>query len=187
MAHVLHPDLWLDNNGDYLYNYALGRVSDAETAEDLVQETFLSAFKSRDNFEGRASEKTWLASILKNKIIDHYRKTLIADPEQTGKKETPMSFFSKDGNWQMDLAGHDWNTEPSAELESEEFFSVFQHCLDALKGKSNAAFKMKYLDEEEPEDICKALEISSSNYWVLIHRAKLQLRDCLDKNWFMQI
>jgi len=187
MAHTLNPDLWLDKYGDYLYNYAISRVSDAETAEDLVQETFLSAFKSKDNFEGRASEKTWLASILKNKVIDHYRKTLIKDPEQSGKKETPMSFFSKDGSWQMDLAGHDWNTEASAALESAEFFKVFHNCVEGIKGKTNAAFTMKYLDEEESEEICKALEISPSNYWVMIHRAKIQLRDCLDKNWFHNI
>ena len=96
-------------------------------------------------------------------------------------------FPSKDGNWQMDVAGHDWNTEASAELESEEFFNVFHKCVDGIKGKTNAAFTMKYLDEEESEEICKALEISPSNYWVMIHRAKIQLRDCLDKNWFHNI
>ena len=115
MAHTLNPENWLEKYGDYLYNYAFSRVSDAATAEDIVQETFLSAYKSKENFEGRASEKTWLASILKNKIIDHYRKTLIKDPEQSGKKETPISFFSEDGSWQMDIAGQDWNTEASAE------------------------------------------------------------------------
>ncbi len=95
----LEPDKWVERFADYLFRYAFSRVNDQTVAEDLVQETFLSAWKARERFEGRSTEKTWLSSILKNKIIDHYRKTLVKSEEISGKKETPISFFSDDGSW----------------------------------------------------------------------------------------
>lgn len=183
----LQPDLWIVNYGDYMYNYARQRVADDATAEDLLQETLLSAWKARDRFEGRSSEKTWLLSILKNKIIDHYRKTLTKGEEESGRKEVPMSFFSDDGSWQSGFKSTNWDSTATAQIESKEFFEVFQKCLDALKGKGHTAFTMKYIDEAESDEICKELDISPSNFWVLIHRAKLQLRNCLDTNWFNQL
>ncbi len=185
--HSLNPNKWIDNYADYLYNYAKTRVSEKEVAEDLVQETFLSAYKARENYQGRATEKTWLISILKNKVIDHYRKTLVKDPEISGRKETPISFFSQDGAWDLDHVGTDWRIDASSQLESVEFKEIFKKCVSNLKGKSLAAFQLKYIDFEESEAICKALNISPSNFWVIIHRAKLNLRNCLNKNWFDQI
>ena len=185
--HILNPEKWLDDHGDYLFTHARNRVADAETAEDLVQETFLSAWRARESFQGKASEKTWLVSILKNKIVDHYRKTLVKDEDQSGRKEVPLSFFSEDGHWQPEAVGHDWDSLASAHVESSEFFSVFQKCIEQMRGNAKAAFVLKYLDNEESEMICKSLDISPSNFWVIIHRAKLQLRGCLDKNWFNEI
>jgi RNA polymerase sigma-70 factor (TIGR02943 family) len=184
--HPLEPEKWLDNYGDYLYSFARSRINDAETAEDLVQETLLNAWRSKDRFEGRSTEKTWLTSILRNKIIDHYRKTLVKDDDKPGKKETPLSYFDSEGNWLPEAESNDWDALASAQLESKEFFSAFRKCLGYLNGKAHAAFTMKYLDEEESETICKALDISPSNFWVIIHRAKLKMRDCLDTNWFHQ-
>ncbi len=184
--HQLDPKNWLDNYGDYLYSFARSRLGDAETAEDLVQETLLNAWRSKDRFEGRSSEKTWLVSILRNKIIDYYRKNLVKGDDQSGKKETPISHFNDDGSWQPEATATNWNALATAQIESKEFFEAFNKCIDGLKGNSHAAFVMKYLDEEESEDICKALEITPSNFWVIIHRAKLKMRDCLDKNWFNQ-
>lgn len=183
----LKPEKWIDEYGDYLFRHARSRVSEVEVAEDLVQETFLNAYKARHNFEGKASEKTWLVSILKNKIIDHYRKTLIKNPDQQGRKEVPVSFFSADGTWDLDHTGNDWKIDASSELESKEFFQIFNKCVSGIHGKSGEAFVLKYLDGEKSDDICKAMNISPSNYWVLIHRAKLKLRECLDKNWFSNL
>ena len=183
---LLNPESWIANYGDYLFNYARIRLPDNETAEDVVQETLLSAWRGRKNFKGNSSEKTWLLSILKNKIIDHFRKTLIKG-EQEGRKETPLSFFNTDGTWQPETVGTDWNMLASAELESKEFFAVFQKCVDALTGKGLEAFSLKYLEDLDSENICKALNITPSNFWVIIHRAKLQLRKCLDTNWFNQL
>jgi RNA polymerase sigma-70 factor (ECF subfamily) len=127
-----------------------------------------------------------LVSILRNKIIDYYRKTLVKDENQSGKTETPISYFDTEGNWLPERASSDWDALAEAQLESKEFFSAFYKCVDDLGGRAQAAFTMKYLDQEESEDICKALDISPSNFWVIIHRAKLKMRDCLDKNWFNQ-
>lgn len=180
----LEPDLWVTNYADYLYRYAHSRVNDKAVAEDLVQETFLSAWKARERFEGRSSEKTWLSSILRNKIIDYYRKVLVKDEGISGKKETPISFFSEDGSWMPEETGTDWNLDTGARLESKEFFEIFHGCVDVIKGKSKMAFALKYIDDKKTEDICKELSITPTNYWVLIHRAKLQLRKCLDTKWF---
>ncbi len=183
----LEPNSWVDNYADYLYRYAQSRVNDSAVAEDLVQETFLSAWKARERFEGRSSEKTWLSSILKNKIIDYYRKALVKDENISGKKETPISYFSDDGNWMPDERGNDWSMDAGAQLESKEFFEIFKTCVSAIRGKAQMAFALKYVEDEKTEDICKELNITPTNYWVLIHRAKLQLRKCLDQKWFNNI
>ena len=183
----LHPNNWVDKYADYLFRYALNKVSDYAVAEDLVQETFLSAWKARDKFEGRSSEKTWLSSILKNKIIDYYRKTLVKDENIAGKKETPISFFSDNGNWIPENSGNDWNMDVSAQLDTQEFFEAFNRCVENIKGKGKIAFSLKYLDDEKADYICKELNITPTNYWVIIHRAKLELRRCLDLTWFNKI
>ena len=102
--------------------------------------------------QGRSSEKTWLVSILRNKIIDYYRKNLVKGDDQSGKKETPISHFNDDGSWQPEATATNWNALATAQIESKEFFEAFNKCIDGLKGNSHAAFVMKYLDEEESED-----------------------------------
>ncbi len=93
----LEPNSWVDNYADYLYRYAQSRVNDSAVAEDLVQETFLSAWKARERFEGRSSEKTWLSSILKNKIIDYYRKALVKDANIVTKHTKPSAQNTEGG------------------------------------------------------------------------------------------
>lgn len=158
-------------------------------AEDLVQDTFLSAFKSRDGFNATASEKTWLVSILKNKIIDYFKKA-------STKNETPLKlrgsveapsydhFFnaSKMGQWVNEVEPKDW-TDASFRAESKEFYTILQHCLNTLPAKWSGIFTMNLIDDKESSDVCKEFEITSSNFWVIMHRAKLQIRECLEKNW----
>jgi RNA polymerase sigma-70 factor (TIGR02943 family) len=166
------------------------RVSDRDLAQDLVQDTFFSALKAKDNFEGKASEKTWLVSILKNKIIDYYRKTGLKDAKgnrMPGKKNVSLENFFEEGQWKEGTRPLRWNMDETHPVETKEFFEIFHKCVGKLKGKGAIAFRMKYIDHEESEDICAALKITPSNYWVLIHRAKLQLRESLDKNWFNEI
>lgn len=187
----LKPELWIDRYSDALYGYAVARVSKTEVAEDLVQETFLSALKARDSFLGNASEKTWLIAILKRKIIDYYRKKStqselsILDKDQ---KDGFMNHFfdadgSSEGHWTGNAAPTGWRKDLETTVEAEEFNNTLKGCLDKLPEKAAAVFVLKNMEDMDTEEICKELSITPSNYWVLMHRAKLQLRECIQKNW----
>lgn len=180
MLHTLHPQQWVDNYADSLYAFAKARVSSADVAKDIVQETFLSAWKARDGYRGDASEKNWLFTICRNKITDHYRKA--STQLEDLSVDDDNSHFEDSGHWNMTNNTGRWDA--AAQVDSKEFYKILNACKDNLKELQKAVFVMKYLDDMDTEEICKELNISSSNYWVLMHRAKLQLRDCLGKNWF---
>jgi RNA polymerase sigma-70 factor (TIGR02943 family) len=188
---TLSPGGWVDNYADYLYSYAYSRVSDEEVARDLVQDTFLSALKAKDSYKGAASEKTWLVSILKRKIIDQYRRAAVRKEssfeESEAYKVAYGHYFTEDGfmpgDWHKAHAPREWNLDKSR-IEQNEFRRVLLACLGRLPKAWAAVFSMKHMDEESSENICKELNISASNFWVIIHRAKLQMRECLEKNWF---
>ena len=182
----LNATKWVSDYGDMLYRYALPRVNDRETAKDLVQETFLAAWRNYDNFKGEISEKNWLFAILKNKIIDHFRKASTRLTDSLPGIADEDAYFDDAQHWTRVAAPQDWNFDTDAPIERKEFYKVLQMCKGKLKEIQNIVFTMKYLEGWESEDICKELNITASNYWVLIHRAKLQLRDCLEKNWFIQ-
>lgn len=173
-----------NQHADLLYNYAITRVNDEHLAEDLVQETFISALKNYASFKGQSKASTWLIAILKNKIIDTYRKKVREyQKESLDKLESNSDYFNENGHWKKEsLPGH-WKSDTIDEHDREEFYKVLQKCLSRLKELQRMAFVMKHLDDTDTEEICKELEITASNYWVIIHRAKLQLRDCLEKNW----
>ncbi len=167
-----------------LYRFALPRVNDKEVAKDLVQETFLAAWRNYDNYKGEISEKNWLFTILKNKIIDYYRKASTRLTESLSGADDGDSFFDEDSHWAKRAYPQDWNIDYNQPIERKEFYEVLNKCRQKLKDIQNAVFTMKYLDGLDSEQICKELNLTASNYWVLIHRAKLQLRSCLEKNWF---
>lgn len=181
----LNPEKWVDLYGNYLFNYAITRVYDQVTAEDLVQDTFYSAVKAIDKFEGRSSVKTWLTSILKRKIIDNYRKNA-RNKEDAILDNT--SYFQTEGilkgHWEDEELPTDWAADAGLE-DSTEFYKVLQSCLVHLPEKMAAVFTMKEVDELSTDEICKELDITPSNLWVMIHRAKLKLRKCIEKKWFM--
>ena len=187
---VLNPSLWLSKYGDYLYSYCLYRINHPETAEDLVQETFVSAFKAKDTFGGQSSERTWLVAILKNKIIDHYRKKdpLKNTEEYLSSTESEFSdhFFNPhNGHWNEEAAPGHWAPAADATLENSEFNAVLQACITKMPSKLMPVFIAKFIDDEDSEKICKEHKLSPSNYWVIIHRAKVLMRSCLEKNWFV--
>ncbi|MBT4337971.1 MAG: sigma-70 family RNA polymerase sigma factor [Bacteroidetes bacterium] len=188
---TLSPNTWVENHGDFLFNYASGRIYNQETAEDIVQETFLSAYKARNNFKGKSSERTWLVSILKNKIIDFYRKKA-NNPElsdydfelETDQDDSPfISEGAFKGHWKDGQGPGNWHLSALSKMESEEFYAVLHLCLSLLPVKWSSAFSLKFLEDLESEKVCKHLNISASNLWVIMHRARLQLRVCMDKNW----
>lgn len=189
---TLSPTTWIDKYADYLYTYAYNRVNDEDTAQDLVQDTFLSGLKGAEGFKGEASEKTWLVSILKRKIIDHYRKNAVRKEQSFEESEQYKvaygHYFTEEGfipgDWHKGSAPKEWNiSADKSSLERNEFQKILKACMDKLPANWRSAFSLKYLEEEESEEICKQMEITSSNYWVIIHRAKLQMRECLEKNW----
>lgn len=183
MSHsLLNPDRWINDYADALYSYTVPRVNDTALAEDLVQETFLSAWKARDSFKGQASEKSWLFTICKNKIIDHYRKKARDITQSMPEFTTPEGSFDEAEHWIPESQPGHWNIQQQP-TDSKEFYAILEQCRKKLQEMQQAVFSMKYLEDLDAAEICKVLNITASNYWVLIHRAKLQLRGCLEKNW----
>tara|TARA_R100001198_G_scaffold96141_1_gene84695 strand:- start:1522 stop:2070 length:549 start_codon:yes stop_codon:yes gene_type:complete len=178
---LLNPDQWVDNYADYLYNYTIVRVNDPIVAEDLISETFLAGLKSKDNFKGEATERTWLISILKRKIIDHYRKT----NSKKGKAEVHISYKNEDseGDWLEENAADPFDRTAEDRMENRELGLAILECLEKLPKKQAAIFKLKTIEDYDTEAICKEYDITPSNLWVIIHRARKAMAECLEKNW----
>lgn len=175
----LDPTRWLTEHGDILYRFALGRVRDPQTAEDLVQDTFLAAMKGAKSFSGRSKERTWLVGILKHKIIDHFRKhkRMFLSEDLELKEQDPEAFLDRKGNWTVGQSA--WITQPETALEMKEFWTHLNGCLEHLGEQQRKVYVLRELEEQSADDICEAMEMSPSNLWVTLHRARLQLKDCL--------
>lgn len=183
------PEQWVDLHGDYLFQYALARLRDPARAEDAVQETFLAALKGGQNFSGRAAERSWLIGVLKHKIFDYYRK---ASREMSF---TDLDFYSAEegerfvadglsqGAWIQELGPGEWS-DPGASLDSEVFWKTFRQCSDKLPKNVAAVFHLREVDGIDSQEICALLKISENNLWVMLHRARMALRRCLETNWF---
>lgn len=175
---------WVDDYSDLLYRYSLAHLNDEELAKDQVQETFLAAWRNIEGYSGEASVKNWLFVILKRKIVDHFRKSSTKwEVEMVHNEHHDASFFDEEDHWRKGMYPKEWSVNFSDRTESKEFYEVFKSCGKKLKEIQNSVFIMKYVDGFESEEICKELGITASNYWVLIHRAKVHLRACLEKNW----
>ncbi|HWW02896.1 MAG TPA: sigma-70 family RNA polymerase sigma factor [Candidatus Acidoferrum sp.] len=183
------PERWVELHGDYLFRYAMMRLRDASKAEDAVQETFLAALKGGKSFAGRSAEKSWLVGILKNKVSDYYRKasreTSFTDMEFYSDEESDR--FVADGlskdSWIHELGPQEWSS-PGASLDSEIFWQTFRDCSSKLPKNVGAVFTLREVDGIESREICAMLNISESNLWVMLHRARMALRRCMEANWF---
>ncbi|CAH8285205.1 RNA polymerase sigma-70 factor (ECF subfamily) [Mariniflexile fucanivorans] len=181
--HQINPNKWIDLYSDYLFNYTISRVSDREMAQDLVQDTFLAALKSMKNFKGEASERTWLISILKRKVIDHYRKI----NSKKGKAEIRITYnddSESEGDWLEERVADPFDKTAEDTMENEELGEAIFNCLAKLPEKQADVFRMKTIEGLETEVICNELNITASNLWVIIHRARHAMADCLKENWF---
>ncbi|MDP2821880.1 MAG: sigma-70 family RNA polymerase sigma factor [Sulfuritalea sp.] len=172
-----------------LLRFARLQLRDAGAAEDAVQETLLAALTGSHRFENRSSYKTWLLSILRNKIIDIVRSqsreitaSSLADDE-AGDDLLTETLFDRRGHWQEAARPGRW-ADPEASFEQQQFWRVFEACLDHLPEKTARVFMMRELLGFETEEICKEAGISSSNCWVVLHRARTGLRACLETSWF---
>lgn len=182
MKHELNPNNWINLYSDYLFNYTITRVNDREIAKDLVQETFLAALGAMKNFKGEANERTWLTAILKRKVIDYYRKI----NSNKGKAEVRMNFNSdeNEGEWLETKVSDPYDKTAEDQLENEELGLAIHKCMDKLTLKQAEIFKMKTILNMETETICNDLNITASNLWVIIHRARTAMAECLEKHWY---
>ena len=160
------------------------RLRDQSTAEDTVQETLLAALKAKENFRGDSAVRTWLVGIMKYKIIDYYRKS--GREIQSESIEQTLSSdnddFSESGHWSTPV--NSWS-DPDAALNQDQFFEVYQGCLDALPNDQARLFILNETSDLSSEELCKIMNISTTNnLWVILSRTRKRLRDCIDKNWF---
>ena len=179
LGSTVNPAEWVDLHGDTLHRFALSRLRDAEAAEEVVQETFMAALRARDQYSGKGPEGAWLLGICKRKVVDHVRRRNRPDAGAGGELDPDPSatMFDAKGNWRFDprvLKGR-----PEGALEREAFWQAFRGCLHRLSQRQADAFTLRELEELTSEEICKELEISASNLWVLLHRARLGLMGCM--------
>lgn len=190
----LNPAEWVKKYGDYLYSVALYKLGNSTLSQDMVQDVFLSALKAKDTFLGHSSEKTWLSVILRNKITDYYRKKntepSIEDYLETTSENFHNAFFDnsndKFGHTLESMLPADWGSNADNRVEGKEFSNILKYCISKIPPRIAGIFLSRYFDDKNAMEICNEFNISSSNYWVIIHRAKLLLRSCLEKNWFVK-
>lgn len=180
------PERWVDEHGDVLYRYALERVRKPEVAQDLVQETFFAAMRSYEKFAGQSSVRSWLCGILKHKLCDYYRKrgreTSFTDLEFLADECAEK--FVPEGYWVHVNGPREWRPEADEVMHRDEFWKTMRDCLGKLPERVATVFMMREMDEIPSKEICTILSISDSNLWVMLHRARMALRECLAINWF---
>ena len=167
-----------------LLRYARAQLRQAEWAEDAVSDTVLAALERPTAFAGASQLKTWLVGILKHKLIDqlrrHQREATTLDADDACNVDELL--FDASGHWRTPPAA--WPDHPEALLTQRQFLAVLDACVERLPAAQGRAFMMREWLELDAEEICKELAISSTNLWVLLHRARLRLRDCLQQSWF---
>jgi len=178
----------LDQHRGYLMRVARLQLRDEALAEDVVQETLLAAL-SGSGFSGKSSLRTWLTGILKHKIVDAIRRkqrepiaaASFGDLESEVDIEDFDGYFKENGAW--DARPADWGNPESA-LDRRQFFEMMDFCLEKLPPNTARVFMMREVMELETDEICKELTITANNLWVILYRARMSLRQCLEQNWF---
>jgi len=170
----------LETERGYLLRYASLQLRDAHAAEDAVQETLVAALAGEASFAGRSNLRTWLTGILKHKIIDTIRRQSREAPADPDGADFD-ALFVENGHWADPPTA--W-ADPDASLEQKHFFAALQACLERLPGKTAQAFLMREHLGLETGEICKELAITTTHCWVLLYRARMALRECLEKTWF---
>ncbi len=175
------PRRWLDEHGDAMYRYAMLRLADPDAAADAVQEALVAAIRARETFRGASQERTWLIGILRHKVLDAIRKRRRnpAALPQDDPAETPRF---KDGTFREEPAA--WSALPSSPEEAKELRKLLARCLAELPDTMRQALCLREIDGLATPEICKILDITPTNLWTLVHRAKLRLRDDLSRHWF---
>lgn len=178
------PHYWVERYADHLYSFAFDRLDHEELARDLVQETFLSALEKLSQFQGNSSERTWLTAILKYKIFDVYRKRNSGLRTERIDEEPELEFFEQsNGHWKEQYSPQPMNTGAADPVINKELAAILKKCFQKLPALWLSVFTMKHLDDTATDVICKELKVTPANFWVIIHRAKLNLRACIQRSW----
>lgn len=180
----VNPEHWVDEYGDYLYRYAYSRLRDGNAAEEVVQETFLAGVRYAEQFAGRGSEQGWLTGILKRKIVDFVRRRVKDNRAAAYEDEHDPStqMFDAMGNWKSGAIK--WSPAPDQRQESEELQEVVRECLQTLPKGQADVFVLSVMEDMDSEEICSELDITPSNFWVRMHRARLGLARCVGSKWY---
>lgn len=183
-----NPTTWVDQYGDPLFRYAVSWVRDPQIAEDLVQETFLAALGSQASFTGGSTERTWLFGILKHKVIDYYRaakrqSNVCKLVEASGDEFSDASEMEQSGESAMNAPVTEWRINPGVCSQQKAFWNVLQQCLSKVSPRLASAFALKEIEQLDTKEVCTALNVSEGNLWVMLHRARAYLRQCLEINW----
>ncbi|MFN0128150.1 MAG: sigma-70 family RNA polymerase sigma factor [Verrucomicrobiales bacterium] len=180
------PESWVDEHGDCLYRYALTRVRKEDVAKDLVQDTLLAAVRTHEKFGGRSTERSWLVGILKNKICDHFRKlgreTSFTDLEFFSDEHSDR--FDGENYWLHERGPSDWKPEGEEAMKRAEFWQALHGALGRLPERIAQVFMMREMDGIPSKEVCETLNISEANLWVMLHRARMALRQDLETNFF---
>lgn len=178
------PEEWVDRYGDFLFRRALLRVRRENVAEELVQETLLAALQSLDRYEGRGDQRAWLAGILRHKVLDYFRaqsrrnrKHLATMPDA----DISERLFDETGNWRPGAMG--WVPQPDSEAQLRELWRIILACLKTLPAKQAMTFTLIVMERMDRDQVCDTLEITPSNLWVRLHRARLALAHCVGNKW----
>lgn len=182
--HSLNPSTWVRQYSKELYRFAYQRLRNEHDAEDVVQETFLTAWRTRDNFRGDLSERNWLYMILKSRIIDLVRKRQTKQKAFVETTDAGEDIFQEDGHWKQESRATAWPTDSMDHVEKLEFQEIFDKCLAGLSDRHRLIFVAKEVEGQEAEEVCQEFDITASNLWVMLHRSRLKLRGCLEKHWF---
>ncbi|MEO8751722.1 MAG: sigma-70 family RNA polymerase sigma factor [Casimicrobiaceae bacterium] len=170
----------------YLLRVARLQLRDTALAEDVVQDTLLAALNAQSGFTGKSSVKTWLTGILKHKIVDAIRKKqrepiAASSLDEEADLEDFEGLFKDNGAWAAPPA--DWG-DPEEALNRRQFFDMMEFCLEKLPPNTARVFMMREVMELDSDEICKELAITANNLWVILYRARMSLRECLELNWF---
>jgi RNA polymerase sigma-70 factor (TIGR02943 family) len=181
------PTAWVELHGNYLFRYAIIRVRNETVAEDLVQDALLAAFQGKERFTGESTERGWLTGILKHKIMDHFRH-LAKERPVNADDALPSELadrFDELGLWKHvpETGPANWGADAGTLMERQEFMAALKECLSKLPPRHADAFVLREMEDAESERIQETLGVSPSNFWVLLHRARMQLRLCLEQNW----
>lgn len=177
------PNTWVEEHGDYLFRYAVSRLRDADSAEEVVQETFVAGLRHAQQFAGKGTHRAWLLGILKRKIVDYVRqRSRASNLSATDDGDDPCDLlFDQTGSWRAEFRRSGGRSLDS--LERQEFWEVLRKCLDGLSSRQADVFTLREMEQLTTEQICKELDISASNLWVLLHRARTHLSICMNSRW----